>query len=80
MAEWNQPKCERCWIEHEGRWDTDEAEGITYLSSVRIPFRLTDPDGPRVEQCAWCGQPTIVGIYVRADPATVPYPAVESDA
>lgn len=37
----------------------------------RVPVRMVDPDE---EVCAWCGKTTYSGIYVRADPATVPYP------
>jgi hypothetical protein len=32
----------------------------------RMPVRLAHPDA---ERCAWCGRPTIAGIYVRADSA-----------
>jgi hypothetical protein len=32
-----------------------------------------DPVGPP-ERCCKCGDPTRSGIYVRIDPATVPYP------
>lgn len=40
----------------------------------RQPFRLREVD---VEICAWCGVTTMSGIFVRADPATVAYPAIE---
>lgn len=30
---------------------------------------------PPAERCAWCGRPTVAGIYVRQDPTAVPYPA-----
>ena len=33
-----------------------------------------------VEKCSFCGEFTIVGIYVRQDPKTVPYPAEDDDA
>jgi ribosomal protein L24E len=32
-----------------------------------------------VEQCAFCGRETKSGIYVRQDPATVPYPTKDND-
>lgn len=38
----------------------------------RIVYRFNDPV---VETCAWCGQPTRSGIYVREDPDLLPYPA-----
>lgn len=39
----------------------------------------SDKPSPRVnqgdeEQCSYCGKVTVSGIYVRDDPATVPYP------
>lgn len=37
----------------------------------RDPLRLVDPDE---EICCFCGGPSSAGIYVRVDPATVPYP------
>ena len=38
----------------------------------RRPHRMVEPD---VERCSWCGRRTRSGIYLRADPASVPYPA-----
>jgi hypothetical protein len=32
-----------------------------------------------IEHCSYCGQPTIMGIYTRADPATVAYPREKND-
>jgi hypothetical protein len=46
-------------------WDQRHPEG-------RVPVRATPP---QQEKCAYCGTPTISGIYVRDDPATVKYPA-----
>lgn len=66
---WNQPTCERCWIDQNKRHDGDG------VFSIRQPVRFVDPDNPRIEFCAWCGLPTIVGIFQRADPATVRFPA-----
>lgn len=40
----------------------------------RRPTQLTASD---VERCCLCGLPTVAGIYVRRDPATVPYPKPE---
>lgn len=68
---WTHPQCEQCWIERNTYLDPQR--GVT----VRIPHRvLVDP---KVEQCAWCGQETIAGIYVREDPANVEFPAMEPD-
>lgn len=71
---WNQPKCERCWIDHEGKWEPlashPEAER---LLEVRSPVRVSEVE---LETCSWCGEPTIFGVFVRADPRSVPYPAI----
>jgi hypothetical protein len=67
---WNQPQCENCWIEREATWDGD------VLTGIRAPVRLTEPV---IERCAWCGEPTIFGVYRRADPTTVLFPATKGD-
>lgn len=36
----------------------------------RQPHRLSEP---QKETCAWCGKENTDGIYMRADPKTVPY-------
>lgn len=64
MPNWTQPQCERCWVLRH----TDDD------GNVREPVRSIAGTGP-AEVCAWCGMPTWVGIYVRADPATLAYPA-----
>jgi hypothetical protein len=38
----------------------------------RFPVRVKDPEQ---EQCAYCGNTTDSGIYVRDDPTKVKYPA-----
>lgn len=65
MANWNQPQCERCWI---GRH--------TGPDGIRAPVRTTNT---QVETCAYCGLITIMGVYVRDNPAAVPYPAPDDD-
>lgn len=78
VASWNQPCCEACWIEQEATWDTDEAEGFDYITSIRQPTVLM-MDHRSVERCSWCGKPTIMGIFKREDPSKVPFPAKEDD-
>jgi len=63
MASWTSPICERCWIDQNS-----SADGI------RRPTRMVDPE---VERCAFCGNLTIMGIFVRVNPATVPFPPEE---
>jgi hypothetical protein len=59
---WTQPMCDACWISSRG---SDERP-------VRMHTDYREP-----EQCAWCGRLTSSGIYVRIDPATMPYPTIE---
>ena len=39
----------------------------------KVPTRMK-PEYRETERCCWCGEDTRSGIYVRVDPATVPYP------
>jgi hypothetical protein len=69
---WTQPICEADWVDQrstfaEKGWDDLVVERPTTVRTAPL------------EQCAWCGLPTFVGIYVRADPATVPYPRTDDD-
>lgn len=43
---------------------------------VRVPVRLKQPE---VEDCAYCGESTTSGIYVRDDPANVNFPRLKDD-
>lgn len=73
---WNQPCCEVCWFEIRGVWVMAILGGRheEYLASVTMPTRILEPE---LEKCAFCGAPTIFGVYIRQDPATVPYPKQE---
>lgn len=76
VAVWvNAPICEADWIDQNAEWDPENPQR---LLSLRNPVRLTEPV---VEQCAWCGGPTIFGVYVRAarkDLNFPPPPSVET--
>lgn len=63
MSRWNQASCDACWNER---------------NPDRPAFRLLEETGDE-ETCSWCGETTHSGIYVRADPASVPYPREEDD-
>lgn len=64
---WTQPQCERCWaLAHGGEH-----------GPWREPTRVR---GHAAEQCAFCGFPTWVGIFVRVDPRSVSYPRPDEDA
>ena len=58
---WTQPICRACWY---------------HRNPGRNPVQMT-PEWRETEVCCWCGKDTTDGIYVREDPAVVPYPAKE---
>jgi hypothetical protein len=60
---WNQPSCAICYA---------------HLHPGREPVLLAE-FARRPERCAWCGQTTLSGIYVRSDPRLVAYPAADDD-
>lgn len=66
---WNQPVCEQCWITEHAIYALD-TRGVV---GVKLPTVVRGND-VEVEQCCRCGSPTIMGVYVRIDPRTVPYP------
>lgn len=74
---WNQPICERCWIDANGEFDLDDVAGVVTqrLVSLRMPTVVREPS---VEECSFCGNPTILGAFVRADPSSVPYPKAKT--
>lgn len=74
MSNFTQPLCERCWIAEHGTFDHDRETGELLLVAVRQPVRALDCG---IEECCQCGHPTISGIYVRRDPATVPHPTLD---
>ena len=75
---WNQPCCERCWIDEHAVWAGDDDEDDLWehmwqrLISIRLPHVVLESP---VERCAFCGHPTFIGVYVRHDPNDVPFPA-----
>jgi hypothetical protein len=60
---WTHPICEDCWQQH---------------NPGRPAARLMDGLADQ-EQCCRCGRITTAGIYVRANPATVLYPAEDDE-
>ena len=61
MSSWTQPQCERCYV--ASKLMVENGQPI-----IAMPVVIVDPE---LEQCAWCGALTVVGIFRRADPATV---------
>lgn len=56
---WTQPQCWRCW---------------NAANPDHEPIRVMPDSSDDAERCCYCGEPTTAGIYVRADPAIVPFP------
>lgn len=65
---WTQPICERCWVDKHAVWEKSP-DGTEVL--IRMPVRANTH---KVEQCAYCGQVTLFGVYVREDPKLVAFP------
>lgn len=76
---WTQAMCEACWIDQRGEWEP--VPGGQMLVGVPVPVRVNVDmlDKPTMETCSWCGRPTFVGIFVRADPSDVPFPRKDTD-
>lgn len=68
MSRWNQPICERCWIDQGSALDADGK-----LVSIRVAVTVRDDEEP-IRTCSYCGKPTIWGAFRRDDPAKVPFP------
>ena len=62
-ASWRQAICERCWLRRR-----PGLAPVRVLSSRAV-----------LEVCSYCGGETVVGIYVRDDPARVPFPRLERE-
>ena len=63
---WTQPICDDCWKRPPIR-DTHGPED---------PTRLLNPEK---ERCAFCGEDTTSGIYVRHDPRDARYPTTKGN-
>lgn len=76
---WNQPICERCWIDQRGTWEDCE-DGSDCIRLVSLVWPVVVGGGEhRLEVCAFCMGYTILGAFVRQDPATVKHPHEEDD-
>lgn len=62
---WTQPIC-------AARWNQDYSEGRRTVN-----VELDEIGSGDLEHCCYCNKPTLSGLYVRLDPATVPYPRKE---
>lgn len=67
---WTQPICERCWINENAVIVGDEM-------IIKPPYRIVNDDAMSIDNCCKCGLVTIMGIYIRIDPRTVPHPSGE---
>ena len=73
MSNWTHSMCEVCWIRDTADWKTTLDGVAEELISVRRPALIQYPadETPPIEQCCFCGAPTIWGCYVRRNPKEV---------
>ena len=66
-------QCERCWIAGHAVLNTDDPPRV--IGVDELPIRITDEDGwiAPPDICCFCGEVTISGICVRADPRSLPH-------
>lgn len=72
---WNQPQCTDCWVGANSTPAADDDGGLM----IRQPVRVNDEWADALRVCSFCGRVTASGIFVRADPRSVPYPASDDD-
>lgn len=75
---WNQPQCTDCWVgvNSEPWIGANGAPDDDGMLLIRKPVRVNYDDWEKALQvCSFCGRVTTSGIFVRADPDTVPHPA-----
>jgi hypothetical protein len=58
-------------------WTQPLCERCWFDEHDHMPTRFTG--GELAERCCLCGKPTVAGIFVRMDPAKVPYPTADVD-
>ena len=71
---WRSAICEACWLSREPYTVRIDETGLV---EIRTPVRARlyeEGDRLELQVCGYCGAPTIWGVYVRVDPATIPYP------
>ena len=70
---WTQPICERDWLARRSVVQSDGSVHVDRPTQLRREFI-------EVERCSFCGGPTIFGVFVREDPAKVPFPATKDES
>lgn len=63
---WSNPICERCWTDRRG-----------FVQPSRLSGAVDVLRREGAHCCAFCGRPTWARIWIRADPADVPYASLE---
>lgn len=66
MAEWTHRSCEHCYIGKQ----VEQSDPNDQWVEIKIPVLLSQQhvaeEGPGY--CCFCGQPTVIGLFVRHDP------------
>lgn len=71
MAEWTHRSCERCFINRQIDAQDDGDQWVTIKIPVLLNQQVMVESNEAVGECCFCGLPTVIGLYVRADPSTV---------
>lgn len=70
-TDWTQPICAARWNQD---YATSDRPGSLMSTRGTVDPELDSFGTGWPERCCFCNKPTLCGIYVRIDPATVPYP------
>ena len=73
---WNQPICERCWIDRQTEAVWKPSYTILSYANMKLPV-VIQREETKIERCSYCGKPTFLGAYIRDNPEKVPYPREE---
>lgn len=67
MSRWSHAVCGECWflLANAENWGIPVVLGV---DTFRVPIRVK---GSGLEPCCFCTNDTVLGIYVREDPAKV---------
>ena len=77
---WNQPICERCWINKNSEIIWKRGYIIESYVTIRLPVMVRyEEETNIIKQCAYCGKPTFIGAFIRDNPEKVPYPRAKNE-
>lgn len=75
---WTQPICTDCWVQDNSVMEPDGG-GLAVREPVRIKEQDGDTFADHLEECCKCTRYTTSRIFVRVNPAAIPYPSRTKD-